>query len=289
MAANLYHLLGVRPDATERELRLAYRKQAKRYHPDRHVEGTPATQRIAENRMRDLNNAVEVLSDAQQRRQYDETLRRDQERWESTWIRGAPSFSEPPRPPEATRAPAEPPPSPSPPPAEDPTRAVREALEFVESDRLDEVAAGIVSNAFQALDDRVLWHEARDEYFDRVISGRHDRTRTTLHVRILPELTPEDVEGVVDYSLDVLQTTTASLLRWEFVYLMIGRTLTNEVDIRRLAGAHNRQAWPVLNPLSPRAYVCWVDARDGRVHAPEVARAIPDVPGLKLRLSALYG
>lgn len=285
MAANLYHLLGVRPDATERELRLAYRKQAKRYHPDRHVEGSPATRRIAEHRMRDLNNAVELLSDARQRREYDEELRRDQERWEATWIRGQAGFSQPP----SSQGPSAQPPPPAPTPAASNEAAVREAIECAEADRLDEVAAGIVSNAFQALDDRVLWHEARDEYFDRVVSGRHDRTRTTLHVRILPELTPEDMEGVIDYSLDVLQTTTASLLRWEFVYLMIGRTVPDEVAVRRLAGAHNRQAWPVVNPLSPRAYVCWVDAGDGRVHAPEVARAVPDVPGLKLRLATLYG
>lgn len=289
MAVNFYHLLGVRQDATERELRLAYRRQAKRYHPDRHVEGSPAAQRIAENRMRDLNHAADILSDSRQRREYDETLRREQERWEASWIRGEPRFSEA----SSEAAPSsEAPPSEvqgAPGPAPTTEQAVREAIEVVESDRLDEVAAGIVSNAFQALDDGILWHEARDEYFDRVISGRHDRTRTTLHVRILPELTPEDMGGVIAYSRDVLQTTTASLLRWEFVYLMIGRTVSDEVRIRRLSGEHNRQAWPVLNPLSPRAYVCWVDARDGRVHAPEVTRAVPDVPGLKLRLAALFG
>jgi hypothetical protein len=288
MAANFYHLLGIRSDATERELRLAYRQQAKRFHPDRHVEGSPEARRIAENRMRDLNHAVEVLSDVQQRRAYDEELRRDQERWEVSWIRGTPSFS-PVTPPPSPAAKAPPGPTAPTQPQPSPEEAMREAVQQVEGARLDDVAAGIVSNAFQALDDRVLWHEARDEYFDRVISGRHDRTRTTLHIRILPELLPEDMDGVIDYSLDVLQTTTASLLRWEFVYLMIGRTVPDEVAVRRLAGAHNRKAWPVINPLSPRAYVCWVDARDGRVHAPEVPRAVPDVPGLKLRLATLYG
>lgn len=60
-----YQLLGVKRDATVAELRKAYRKLAREFHPD--VNKSPeAAQRFAE-----ISEAYEVLSDAEKRKTYD--------------------------------------------------------------------------------------------------------------------------------------------------------------------------------------------------------------------------
>jgi curved DNA-binding protein CbpA len=60
-----YALLGVAPGASEREIRLAYRRLALRYHPDLHPERADA-----EARLKDLNEAYEVLGDPVRRARY---------------------------------------------------------------------------------------------------------------------------------------------------------------------------------------------------------------------------
>ncbi len=62
-----YQTLGVGKNATEKEIKSAFRKLAQKYHPDRN----PGDKR-AEERFKDINEAYEVLSDAEKRAKYDE-------------------------------------------------------------------------------------------------------------------------------------------------------------------------------------------------------------------------
>ena len=66
MAKNLYESLGVVRNATEKEIRSAYRKLARKHHPD-----VNPNDRAAESRFKEVNAAYEVLSDADKRRKYD--------------------------------------------------------------------------------------------------------------------------------------------------------------------------------------------------------------------------
>ena len=60
-----YETLGVKRDATEAEIKSAYRKLARKYHPD--VNKTKA----AEEKFKEINEAYEVLGDKQKRQRYD--------------------------------------------------------------------------------------------------------------------------------------------------------------------------------------------------------------------------
>jgi curved DNA-binding protein CbpA len=62
---NFYDILGIEPQATETEIKQAYRTACKKLHPD--MGGTDAD-------FQALNEAYKVLSDPRQREEYDEIL-----------------------------------------------------------------------------------------------------------------------------------------------------------------------------------------------------------------------
>jgi hypothetical protein len=70
MAENYYALLGVRPEASDKEIAKAYRKRARECHPDVRPDDQAAARRFKE-----VQRAFEVLRDPQKRAAYDETIK----------------------------------------------------------------------------------------------------------------------------------------------------------------------------------------------------------------------
>jgi curved DNA-binding protein len=66
MAKDYYKTLGVSRDADEKDIKKAFRKLAKQYHPDANPDNP-----TAEAKFKELNEAYEVLSDPEKRSQYD--------------------------------------------------------------------------------------------------------------------------------------------------------------------------------------------------------------------------
>lgn len=64
-----YKVLGVSADAGEDEIKAAYRKLAKKYHPDSHP-----GDKTCEEKFQEINEAYSVLSDADKRKKYDEEV-----------------------------------------------------------------------------------------------------------------------------------------------------------------------------------------------------------------------
>ncbi|MEO0010178.1 MAG: molecular chaperone DnaJ [candidate division WOR-3 bacterium] len=62
-----YEVLGVSRNATQEEIKAAYRRLAKQYHPDRN----PENRKEAEEKFKELSEAYEVLADPEKRRLYD--------------------------------------------------------------------------------------------------------------------------------------------------------------------------------------------------------------------------
>lgn len=63
-----YEVLGVSKNATDDELKKAFRKLAKKYHPD----ANPDNKEEAEKKFKEVNEAYETLSDKQKRQMYDQ-------------------------------------------------------------------------------------------------------------------------------------------------------------------------------------------------------------------------
>ena len=62
-----YEILGIKKDATEAEIKKAYRKLALKWHPDKN----PNNREEAEEKFKKINEAYSVLSDKNKRNQYD--------------------------------------------------------------------------------------------------------------------------------------------------------------------------------------------------------------------------
>src|SRR5262247_2745880 len=67
MPRDYYEVLGISRDASEADIKKAYRKLARQYHPDRNP-----GDKDAEERFKEVQGAYDVLSDAEKRKQYDQ-------------------------------------------------------------------------------------------------------------------------------------------------------------------------------------------------------------------------
>ena len=70
-----YQILGVPKNATEKEIKAAYRKLARKWHPD----ANPNDKEAAEEKFKEIQEAYEVLGDPEKRKKYD-ALGRDWKR-----------------------------------------------------------------------------------------------------------------------------------------------------------------------------------------------------------------
>lgn len=249
MTEDLYGLLGVEPGATQEEIRAAYLELARRCHPDRFATRPPLHQELAEKRMVELNLAYDVLTSVYKRQIYDDCRRQGLSYWAV----------------EMTSAPESP--------------AEREAREVDFSERR-EAALQLVHNRLLQLEEAVRWKQEEDEYFDRILSGRRERSRVRFYLKVLEEFGPSSLEGIVSYSRAVLDLTPTSLIRTELVFLMLGCRIDRPATLEKQVREHNFAHWEMPTGVAPRSRIAWVDGQDGVLHCPEAEEAWPDLSRL---------
>ena len=66
-AKDYYYILGISREATEKDIKAAYRKLARKYHPD-----VNPGNKAAEEKFKEINQAYEVISDVEKRKKYDQ-------------------------------------------------------------------------------------------------------------------------------------------------------------------------------------------------------------------------
>ena len=66
MAKDYYEILGVKKGASKEEIKKAYKKLAKKYHPDLNKDSGSA------DKFKEINEAAAVLGDDSKRKQYDQ-------------------------------------------------------------------------------------------------------------------------------------------------------------------------------------------------------------------------
>ena len=71
MEKSYYDILELQKNASADEIKQAYRKLAKKYHPDLYTHASEAEKKKAEARIKEINQAYSVLSDPQKKKMYD--------------------------------------------------------------------------------------------------------------------------------------------------------------------------------------------------------------------------
>ena len=69
---NYYSILGLDNNATENDIKKAYRKMAAKYHPDKFATKSESEKKEAEEKFKEINEAHSVLSDPEKKRNYDQ-------------------------------------------------------------------------------------------------------------------------------------------------------------------------------------------------------------------------
>ncbi len=209
-----YRVLQVSKDASQEDIKRAYRRLAREYHPDMRP-----GDKEAEEKLKEINEAYEVLGNPETRREYDQartrvhirrgTSRPSRQRWESTWDLFDFLFGEP-----------EPPPKRSPSREDVPKGRTYEAqvtLDFEEAYRGKEITLTVEGRRVRVS----IPPGVRDGMTLRipgaggrsVFGGSPGDLLVRVHVRTHPQFRVEGENIVVDADVDVFTALLGGTIR----------------------------------------------------------------------------
>lgn len=233
-----YFLLRLPRFAPLEEVRVAYRKLAAEYHPDKVAELGPEAEEEANAKMQELNEVMAVLSDPARREKYHQLLDLIPERSLSASPRPKPEPPPRPAPPPAESVPA--PAQASPPPAESP-----EKRGLVVEEQLREIREGVLRLPLQWKEKRLPGWQWALEHSDMrrtiVVVHRHFENLSRLSVQSVVNA----VNGLADdRKMAMSPTVVVALISYE--RLMDARDV--QAQLRALSARRGwfKRVWPVV-------------------------------------------
>ncbi len=226
-APTYYEVLEIARDATPDQIKLAFRRLARKWHPDRHADA--ATKAEATRQMQRINAAHDTLKDAAKRQKYDirlaqppvfrapvaptqPTSSRRRTPTANPWRRAAPRAQTPPRPT---------PPTPAPAPTRNPAREQASAQRFERA------------------------NAAVKAHFDALIC-RYPDQKAKLLATLKWQMTKQN--ATVRKGFETGESETASLARW---VLNAKRAANNRVETPPFAPRDPNRPQPQAPPQTP--------------------------------------
>jgi curved DNA-binding protein CbpA/CheY-like chemotaxis protein len=248
---NFYQILGIRPDAPVRSIKIAYRDLARKLHPDALVHQGASVQARAKEAFFRLQEAYEVLSKETQRDLYDDCLRTGKSFSLLQEIERPESQAE---------------------------RSARETAEKELEDACGEVLQKIETSLRIAnLGRRWMRQQETYEYFDRVLTSTQSTQRNFLLIKILPILGPADLPGIFSFAKNMVARRSRSLIVDHYSFLLIGRTVRCQKDLLHRVEGFNRKNWNQIPPRRSRAFVGFCGVMEENPHQPGVDQPVPDL------------
>jgi curved DNA-binding protein CbpA len=237
-----YAILGLDHEASMESIKLAYRRLARKNHPDRNIDSTDAEKRALSTRMVELNGAYAVLSDATRRREYDEKLRILNTLSGST-VLGATKT--------ATKTATKP----------HTTRRVQPSHD-AELTLVREFSKQLRSN-LQSHRKEFSWEEIVLEGFDWGLESVSWSSHYCVAARAFSVLDPAAAKKFANYSEVVVTQNNRSIRKSHFLFLLPFQQLIHSesvsAEFNRLISSENREARPDV-PIG----IVLFDARRGR-------------------------
>lgn len=251
-----YDQLGVTQAASNSEIKRAYRARAKKVHPDLLVDRNSQERKRSEKEIRLLNEAYSVLMKKERRELYDQALKTGQD---------FTNLEQNTRPESAAE------------------REVREAAEAHYKNAMAACVADIQAQ-IQTLEGTWRADPDKDDYFDLLMVGNKGPARYKVNAKVLEELGPEDVPGIIEFADAMVSLAPRGLIREQHSYLLIGRMIKDARVLHNRIELYNRRAWTEAPARSARAFIAYMGVREGVVVAPGASGTDPMLPALKLRL-----
>lgn len=252
-----YDTLGVSPKASLQEIKEAYRRRARVAHPDLHRDRNTTMRQLAEDQIRLLNEAYDVLTRGGKRELYDRCLEDGLDFYEVEQYERPETSAE---------------------------KEVREAAAQLEIEGLNKSVEDAIAG-LEALMPGAKWRreDPGDEYFTAFLAGQKGPMRYRVWFKALSALGPADVPGIANYAQAVLQTVPPGLIREQHAYLMIGRRVTGASELYEQLQAFNQTCFQNVGGRAPRSFIAFTGVGEGSVKVPGIT--VPEPPLSSLQLS----
>ena len=253
---SFYDKLEIGKDATQAQIKVAFRRLAIYYHPDKVKHLGEQAQIQADRKMKDISEAFAVLRDPEKRKLYDHCL----EKGLNYTI-------------EYSRA-----------QSETKEEKVQRKQRNETFGYMLQAAGRVVVENIKLLVENSTWKvDESDQYYDFVMRGLGGGNRFVIHVRVAEEFTLDEVEKVMEYAETIKPETESLLIRDHFSFVLVGGRFKEGVEMREKVKKYNSNM-VTAGRGAPKRGVVLIRLKSPKPFAPHGDKLEPPFHDLKLKL-----